>query len=163
MVFRWFWGLATIGNDGFQWFSTIGPTMEWLPTIVEVYMGWFQIKVALQLNQVYYKMDIWAGMSPISIMSSEYLCKVLFTFGICLTHSDYSNSSDTFVFVTDGLSQQSESFQESLQRTALLFTQQTNKQTNMHEKARLKTNKDAWESKINKEQVSNTIAVSLIR
>ena len=37
MVFRWFWGLATIGNDGFQWFSTIGPTMEWLPTIVEVY------------------------------------------------------------------------------------------------------------------------------
>ena len=37
MVFRWFWGLATIGNDGFRWFSTIGPTMEWLPTIVEVY------------------------------------------------------------------------------------------------------------------------------
>ena len=35
MVFRWFW--ATIGNDGFRWFSTIGPTMEWLPTIVEVY------------------------------------------------------------------------------------------------------------------------------
>ena len=26
----------TIGNDGFRWFSTIGPTMEWLPTIVEV-------------------------------------------------------------------------------------------------------------------------------
>ena len=37
MVFRWFWGLATIGNDGFRWFSTIGPRMEWLPTIVEVY------------------------------------------------------------------------------------------------------------------------------
>ena len=32
------WGLATIGNNGFRWFSTIGPTMEWLPTIVEVYM-----------------------------------------------------------------------------------------------------------------------------
>ena len=30
MVFRWFWGLASIGKDGFRWFSTIGPTMEWL-------------------------------------------------------------------------------------------------------------------------------------
>ena len=37
MVFRWFWGLATIGNDGFRWFSTIGPSMEWLPAIVEAY------------------------------------------------------------------------------------------------------------------------------
>ena len=36
MVFRWFLGEATIGNDGFQWFSTIGPTMEWLGTIVQV-------------------------------------------------------------------------------------------------------------------------------
>ena len=39
MVFRWFWGLATIGNDGLRWFSTIGPTMEWLPTLVEVYLS----------------------------------------------------------------------------------------------------------------------------
>ena len=37
MVFRWFLGQATIGNDGFRWLSTIGPTMEWLGTIVEVY------------------------------------------------------------------------------------------------------------------------------
>ena len=36
MVFRWFLGQATIGNDGFRWLSTIGPTMEWLGTIVEV-------------------------------------------------------------------------------------------------------------------------------
>ena len=39
MVFRWFWGKTTIGNDGFRWFCTIGPTMEWLCTIVEVYYG----------------------------------------------------------------------------------------------------------------------------
>ena len=28
---------TTIGNDGFRWLCTIGPTMEWLCTIVEVY------------------------------------------------------------------------------------------------------------------------------
>ena len=37
MVFRWFWGHATIGFNGLRWLSTIGPTMEWLHTIVEVY------------------------------------------------------------------------------------------------------------------------------
>ena len=37
MVFQWFWGQATIGFDGLRWLSTIGPTMEWLHTIVEVY------------------------------------------------------------------------------------------------------------------------------
>ena len=26
MVFRWFWGKTTIGNDGFRWLCTIGPT-----------------------------------------------------------------------------------------------------------------------------------------
>ena len=31
------WGKPTIGNDGFRWLCTIGPTMEWLCTIVEVY------------------------------------------------------------------------------------------------------------------------------
>ena len=36
MVFRWFWGHKTIGFDGLRWLSTIGPTMEWLHTIVEV-------------------------------------------------------------------------------------------------------------------------------
>ena len=36
MVFRWFWGKTTIGNDGFRWLCTIGPTMEWIGTIVEV-------------------------------------------------------------------------------------------------------------------------------
>ena len=36
MVFRWFCGKTTIGNDGFRWLCTIGPTMEWLCTIVEV-------------------------------------------------------------------------------------------------------------------------------
>ena len=36
MVFQWFWSQATIGFDGFRWLSTIGPTMEWLHTIVEV-------------------------------------------------------------------------------------------------------------------------------
>ena len=51
MVFQWFWGLATIGNDGFRWFSTIGPTMEWLPTIVEVYP--FVTNYAIWLNKGY--------------------------------------------------------------------------------------------------------------
>ena len=37
MVFRWFLGQATIGNDGFRWLFTIGPTMEWLSTIVQVH------------------------------------------------------------------------------------------------------------------------------
>ena len=36
MVFRWFLGHATIGNDGFRCLSTIGPTMEWLSTIEQV-------------------------------------------------------------------------------------------------------------------------------
>ena len=36
MVFQWFWGKTTIGNDDFWWLCTIGPTMEWLCTIVEV-------------------------------------------------------------------------------------------------------------------------------
>ena len=36
MVFRWFWGKTTIGNNGFQWLCTNCPTMEWLCTIVEV-------------------------------------------------------------------------------------------------------------------------------
>ena len=36
MVFWWFWGLTTIGNNGFQWLSTIGPTIEWLATIVDI-------------------------------------------------------------------------------------------------------------------------------
>ena len=36
MVFRCFWDKTTIDNDGFQWLCTIGPTMEWLRTIVEV-------------------------------------------------------------------------------------------------------------------------------
>ena len=35
--FRWFWGKTTIGDNGFPWVCTIGPTMEWLCTIVEVY------------------------------------------------------------------------------------------------------------------------------
>ena len=39
MVFQWFCGKTTIGNDGFQWLCTIGPTMEWLCTIVEVEKG----------------------------------------------------------------------------------------------------------------------------
>ena len=29
MVFRWFWGLTTIGNDGFQWLSTIALVQRW--------------------------------------------------------------------------------------------------------------------------------------
>ena len=36
---QWFsdgWGKTTIGNDGFRWLCTIGLTMEWLCTIVEV-------------------------------------------------------------------------------------------------------------------------------
>ena len=37
MVFWWFCGQATIGFDGLRWLSTIGPTIEWLHTIVEVY------------------------------------------------------------------------------------------------------------------------------
>ena len=35
-VFSMVLGQATIGNDGFRWLATIGPTMEWLHTIVEV-------------------------------------------------------------------------------------------------------------------------------
>ena len=37
MVFQWFWGLATIDNNGFQWLCTIGSMIVWLATIVEVY------------------------------------------------------------------------------------------------------------------------------
>ena len=40
--FQWFWGKTTIGNNGFRWLCTIGPTMEWLCTIVEVYQVWSQ-------------------------------------------------------------------------------------------------------------------------
>ena len=29
MVFQWFFGQSTIGDDGFQWLPTIGPTMRW--------------------------------------------------------------------------------------------------------------------------------------
>jgi len=29
MVFQWFLRESTIGNDGFQWLPTIGPTMRW--------------------------------------------------------------------------------------------------------------------------------------
>ena len=43
MVFQWFWGQATIGFDGLRWLSTIGPTMEWLHTIVEVYRSSFDL------------------------------------------------------------------------------------------------------------------------
>ena len=38
MVFRWFWGQATIGFNGLQWLSTIGTRMEWFLPIVEVYV-----------------------------------------------------------------------------------------------------------------------------
>ena len=55
MVFRWFWGLATIGNDGFRWFSTIGPTMEWLPTIVEVY--YTNMQLAQSSPELHYHND----------------------------------------------------------------------------------------------------------
>ena len=34
MVFRW--GQVNIGFNGLQWLSTIGPTMEWLLTVVKV-------------------------------------------------------------------------------------------------------------------------------
>ena len=43
MVFRWFLGQATIGNDGVRWLSTIGPRMEWSGTIEQVYCGANQI------------------------------------------------------------------------------------------------------------------------
>ena len=33
---RWFLGQTTIGNDAFRLLSTIGPTLEWLSTIVQV-------------------------------------------------------------------------------------------------------------------------------
>ena len=29
MVFQWFFGQSTIGDDGFQWLPTIGQTMRW--------------------------------------------------------------------------------------------------------------------------------------
>ena len=29
MVFQWFFGQSTIGDDAFQWLPTIGPTMRW--------------------------------------------------------------------------------------------------------------------------------------
>ena len=29
MVFQWFFGRSTIGDDGFQGLPTIGPTMGW--------------------------------------------------------------------------------------------------------------------------------------
>ena len=37
MVFRWFWVSQPLVTMVFRWLATIGPTMEWLHTIVEVY------------------------------------------------------------------------------------------------------------------------------
>ena len=37
MVFRWFWVSQPLVTMVFRWLTTIGPTMEWLHTIVEVY------------------------------------------------------------------------------------------------------------------------------
>ena len=36
MVFRWFWVSQPLVTMVFRWLATIGPTMEWLHTIVEV-------------------------------------------------------------------------------------------------------------------------------
>ena len=38
MVFRWFWVSQPLVTMVFRWLATIGPTMEWLHTIVEVYL-----------------------------------------------------------------------------------------------------------------------------
>ena len=37
MVFRWFWVSQPLVTMVFRWLATIGPRMEWLHTIVEVY------------------------------------------------------------------------------------------------------------------------------
>ena len=37
MVFRWFWVSQPLVKMVFRWLATIGPTMKWLHTIVEVY------------------------------------------------------------------------------------------------------------------------------
>ena len=38
MVLRWFWVSRTLVTMVFRWLATIGATMEWLHTIVEVYL-----------------------------------------------------------------------------------------------------------------------------
>ena len=38
MVFQWFLDFASIAFNGFQWFRTIGQTMEWFQWIVVVYV-----------------------------------------------------------------------------------------------------------------------------
>ena len=38
MVFRWFWVSQPLVTMVFRWLATIAPTMEWLHTIVEVYL-----------------------------------------------------------------------------------------------------------------------------
>ena len=43
MVFRWFWVSQPLVTMVFRWLATIGPTMEWLHTIVEVYRKRFAI------------------------------------------------------------------------------------------------------------------------
>ena len=40
MVFRWFWVSQPLVTMVFRWLATIAPTMEWLHTIVEVYLWW---------------------------------------------------------------------------------------------------------------------------
>ena len=67
MVFRWFWGKTTIGNDGFRWLRTIGPTMEWLCTIVEVYC--YRTKVASPMITVN------RGIPPSVIVGETFIAK----------------------------------------------------------------------------------------
>ena len=68
MVFRWFWGNPTIGNDGFRWFCTIGPTMEWLSTIVDVYLSFF-LPISAH-NYIYCKLFALCTLGPFSAVGS---------------------------------------------------------------------------------------------
>ena len=77
-------------------------------------------------------------------MSSEYLCKVLFTFGIRLTHLDIQIVLTLLYLLQMDFHSKVKAFKRaSRELLSSLLNKQTNKQTNMLEKARLKTNKDA--------------------
>ena len=65
MVFRWFWGKTTIGNDGFRWLCTIGLTMEWLCTIVEVYSWTFFCWSFKKRNTTWDLLSVWRTLTAL--------------------------------------------------------------------------------------------------
>ena len=94
MVFRWFSGKTTIGNDGFRWLCTIGPTMEWLCTIVEVYIMMIAaiiIIIFLSLSALSLTSQKGEGViNPRHECASNYVCCIFPLTARCLGFPDLS-------------------------------------------------------------------------